>query len=73
MLNTQVKKKTVKPKSTQRAGQSLQEENSSQVMISKKAYELFEQRGRQNTQDWDDWFKAEEWCRQQNKKTISKK
>ncbi len=27
--------------------------------VEKKAYELFEQRGCQGGNDWDDWFKAE--------------
>lgn len=60
MLNTQTKKQTVRPESDQGAGSSLQAENSSHVEISKKAYELYEKRGRQNARDWDDWFKAEE-------------
>lgn len=31
--------------------------------IAKKAYELFEQRGRQDGQDLDDWLRAEEIVR----------
>lgn len=27
--------------------------------IRRKAYELFEKRGRQNGRDWEDWFEAE--------------
>lgn len=69
MFNTQVQKKMIKPKSVESAEKSLEEENSLHVGISKKAYELFEERGRENTQDWDDWFKAEKWCRE-NKKNI---
>ena len=28
-------------------------------MVEEKAYELYEQRGRQDGQDWEDWFQAE--------------
>jgi len=28
-------------------------------MVEKKAYELYEKRGGENGNDWDDWFKAE--------------
>ncbi|HLF17749.1 MAG TPA: DUF2934 domain-containing protein [Candidatus Omnitrophota bacterium] len=28
-------------------------------LVEKKAYELYEKRGGENGNDWDDWFKAE--------------
>src|SRR2546422_6205751 len=34
--------------------------------VSRRAYELYEQRGRGDGQDWDDWFQAERELRRVN-------
>lgn len=32
------------------------------ALIEKKAYELYEKRGRQHGLDWEDWLEAEKTC-----------
>jgi hypothetical protein len=33
--------------------------------VARRAYELYEQRGREHGRDWDDWFRAERDLRRQ--------
>lgn len=64
MLNTQKKERAVNLNANKGSAQFSQMRKPSQVEIANKAYELYEQRGCQNAQDWDDWFRAEQWCKQ---------
>ena len=58
-------KKTSKTKEMQRlvVAQALSADERHEL-VSRKAYQFFEQRGAAHGQDWVDWFAAEQWLRE---------
>jgi len=68
MLKIQKNGQTVNLKGDKGSARFSTVQKPSREEIANKAYELYEKRGCRNAQDWDDWFTAEEWCRENKTK-----
>lgn len=62
MFKTQKKEQAVNLKDKKGFAPFSRSKKPSHVEIANKAYELYEKKGHKKSQDWDNWFQAEELC-----------